>query len=133
MRQKKKISVHFVWALYCWVQGLPLNVVCIPSETPLKKINFSFLYECQLQKFLVRENLCPFLPPNWGILIWIDLIEALGLQFQSVWLHIYINPLGLEDTPSLETSNSHNLLNFKILYSLFMSISLYHLCKIPIL
>ena len=55
-----------------------LNIFC---ETPFKKINFSFVYECQLQKFLARENLCPFLPPNWGILIWIYLIEALPFSF----------------------------------------------------
>lgn len=35
----KQHWVHFVLVLYGWAWGLPLTVVCIPRETPLKKTN----------------------------------------------------------------------------------------------
>ena len=51
MRQKqiqnKKLEIRLIsseLALYC----RSLGVVCIPSETPLEKTNFSFASQCQL-------------------------------------------------------------------------------------
>lgn len=39
---QKHHGVHFLLAIYCWASGLPLRVVCIPSEILLEKTNFSF-------------------------------------------------------------------------------------------
>lgn len=41
--------VCFVFVIYCWVWGLPLRMVCTPSNTPLEKTNYSFARDYQLE------------------------------------------------------------------------------------
>lgn len=41
--------VCFVLACYCWARDLPLRVIYMPGETPLKKSNFSYASACRLE------------------------------------------------------------------------------------
>ena len=52
MRQKNLQKYHWVClelVIYFWAWGLPLSVVCFPSETLLEKTKFSFGSTCKLE------------------------------------------------------------------------------------
>lgn len=43
----KNSRVNCVLAICYWAWGLPVSLVCIPSETLLEKTNFFFSNSCQ--------------------------------------------------------------------------------------
>lgn len=81
--------VCLVLAIYSWAWGLPLSTVYTPSETPLKKTNFS-LGNYQLEiAFWLRMDTCAHLPSQSWDPIWLGSMWALCMLLESLCSYVH--------------------------------------------
>lgn len=110
---QKYNPVHFVLATYCWARELPLNLVCIPTETLLENTNFSFMngYQLEIDSGLKME-ICVYYPSQpWGAAgAWVaychHLCDSLCV---TALLSILVCLEGLVSLVSTIPTGSHNL------------------------
>lgn len=97
MRLKKILLktplICFVLVIYCCAWGLTLNVVCIPSETPLKKTNLFFVRGCQLETACrIGMGTCVHLHSQSWVSIWLRPEQVLCTPcacFHDLRVHTY--------------------------------------------
>lgn len=99
--------VHFVLAAYCWPWGLSLSVVCVPRETPLEKMNFSFVSSYQLE---IASRLGMVVFANFPSQYWNPIcprpVHALCTMSPPLWVHtciVLLCPEGLVSLMSFPT------------------------------
>lgn len=81
-------------ALFCWAWGLPLNMICIPSETPLWKTNFSFVSRYQLKTaFGLGMGLVSISPLSSWTLSGLDLCRPCTCCAVTVSEFVCISPI----------------------------------------
>lgn len=85
----KNCWVHFVLTVNCWAWDLAIRLVCILSETPLEKTNFSFVsnYQLDIASVLRMEAYVYFFYLNFNPMCLCPL-KALLMLPQSLWFHV---------------------------------------------
>jgi hypothetical protein len=85
--ETKSLQNCFFLAIYCWALGLPLGVVCVPSETLFEKTIFPF--QAGGRSLLVRGGSpCPLPPLRAATISVCNLCRLCVLLPQSTWVHM---------------------------------------------